>query len=88
MLQRDTNELAEVPPSSFWPPADAESLMKNAIGYAASKWMGEILLERAEGVPAVVHRFPNIMGPTSTRVDAEGEGFGHAKGCRGNLDWD
>ncbi|KAJ4370703.1 hypothetical protein N0V83_005224 [Neocucurbitaria cava] len=63
MLQRDTVELAEVPPSSFWPPADAESLMKNAIGYAASKWMGEILLERADGVPAVVHRFPNIMGP-------------------------
>ncbi|KAI9654398.1 MAG: Type I Iterative PKS [Bathelium mastoideum] len=63
MLQKDTNELAEVPPSSFWPPADAESLMKNAIGYAASKWMGEILLERADGVPAVVHRFPNIMGP-------------------------
>ncbi|KAH9865982.1 hypothetical protein J1614_008546 [Plenodomus biglobosus] len=63
MLQRDTVELAEVPPSSFWPPADAESLMKNAIGYAASKWMGEMLVERAEGVPGVVHRFPNIMGP-------------------------
>ncbi|CAH0051607.1 unnamed protein product [Clonostachys solani] len=63
MLQKDTNELGEVPPSSFWPPADAESLMKNAIGYAASKWMGEILLERAQGVPGVVHRFPNIMGP-------------------------
>lgn len=63
MLQKDTSELAEVPPSSFWPPADADSLMKNAIGYAASKWMGEILLERAEGLPAVVHRFPNIMGP-------------------------
>ena len=63
MLQKDTSELAEVPPSSFWPPADAESLMKNAIGYAASKWMGEILLERAQDVPAVVHRFPNIMGP-------------------------
>lgn len=63
MLQKDTNELAEVPPSSFWPPADADSLMKNAIGYAASKWMGEILLERVDGVPGVVHRFPNIMGP-------------------------
>jgi thioester reductase-like protein len=63
MLQKDTSELAEVPPSSFWPPADADSLLKNAIGYAASKWMGEILLERAEGLPAVVHRFPNIMGP-------------------------
>ncbi|KAF2763053.1 hypothetical protein EJ05DRAFT_459880 [Pseudovirgaria hyperparasitica] len=63
MLQKDTAELWEVPPSSFWPPSDAESLMKNAIGYAASKWMGEILLERAEGVPGVVHRFPNIMGP-------------------------
>lgn len=63
MLQKDTVDLNEVPPSSFWPPADAESLMKNAIGYAASKWMGEILLERADGVPAVVHRFPNIMGP-------------------------
>lgn len=25
--------------------------------------MGEILLERADGVPAVVHRFPNIIGP-------------------------
>ncbi|KAI1296127.1 hypothetical protein F5Y03DRAFT_398957 [Xylaria venustula] len=63
MLQKDTHELAEVPPSSFWPPADADSLMKNAIGYAASKWMGEILVERAPGVPGVVHRFPNIMGP-------------------------
>lgn len=63
MLQKDTCELAEVPPSAFWPPSDAESLLKNAIGYAASKWMGEILLERAENVPAVVHRFPNIMGP-------------------------
>jgi acyl transferase domain-containing protein/nucleoside-diphosphate-sugar epimerase/SAM-dependent methyltransferase/NAD(P)-dependent dehydrogenase (short-subunit alcohol dehydrogenase family) len=63
MLQKDTSELAEVPPSSFWPPSDADSLLKNAIGYAASKWMGEILLERAEGLPAVVHRFPNIMGP-------------------------
>ncbi|KAJ5602398.1 Male sterility NAD-binding [Penicillium hordei] len=28
MLQQDTNELAEVPPSSFWPPADADSLLK------------------------------------------------------------
>ena len=63
MLQKDTVHLAEVPPSAFWPPADAESLMKNAIGYAASKWMGEILLERAPNVPGVVHRFPNIMGP-------------------------
>lgn len=63
MLQKDTCELAEVPPSSFWPPSDADSLLKNAIGYAASKWMGEILLERAENLPAVVHRFPNIMGP-------------------------
>lgn len=63
MLQKDTAELSEVPPSAFWPPSDAESLMKNAIGYAASKWMGEILMERAEGVPGVVHRFPNIMGP-------------------------
>jgi acyl transferase domain-containing protein/thioester reductase-like protein/NADP-dependent 3-hydroxy acid dehydrogenase YdfG len=63
MLQKDTVDLAEVPPSAFWPPADADSLMKNAIGYAASKWMGEILLERAPDVPGVVHRFPNIMGP-------------------------
>ncbi|KAL1801719.1 hypothetical protein ACET3X_002061 [Alternaria dauci] len=62
MLQKDTAELGEVPPSSFWPPADAESLMKNAIGYAASKWMGEILVEQAPSVPGVVHRFPNIMG--------------------------
>lgn len=34
MLQKDTVELAEVLPSSFWPPADAESLMKSAIGCA------------------------------------------------------
>ncbi|KAL5325443.1 hypothetical protein ACEPPN_006568 [Leptodophora sp. 'Broadleaf-Isolate-01'] len=63
MLQKDTSELAEVLPSSFGPPADAESLMKNAIGYAASKWMGEILVERAACVPGIVHRFPNIVGP-------------------------
>ncbi|KAK9416795.1 putative Polyketide synthase [Seiridium unicorne] len=63
MLQKDTNGLSKVPPSSFWPPADAESLMKKAIGYAASKWVGEILPERVVGVPAVVHRFPNIIGP-------------------------
>ncbi|KAK6084425.1 beta-ketoacyl synthase domain-containing protein [Seiridium cupressi] len=49
--------------SSPSPPADAESLMKKAIGYAASKWVGEILPERVVGVPAVVHRFPNIIGP-------------------------
>ncbi|KAL9086280.1 MAG: hypothetical protein Q9165_007195 [Trypethelium subeluteriae] len=63
MLQKGTPELAEVPPSRISPPADAESLMKNAIGYAASKWVGEMLLERATSLPAVVHRFPNIMGP-------------------------
>jgi nucleoside-diphosphate-sugar epimerase/malonyl CoA-acyl carrier protein transacylase/SAM-dependent methyltransferase/NAD(P)-dependent dehydrogenase (short-subunit alcohol dehydrogenase family) len=63
MLQKDTVDLNEVPPSSITPPSDADSLMKNAIGYAASKWMGELLLEKADGVPAVVHRFPNIMGP-------------------------
>ncbi len=63
MLQRDTCELAEVPPSAIRPPSDADSLLKNAIGYAASKWMGEMLLERAAHLPAVVHRFPNIMGP-------------------------
>ncbi|KAF2122763.1 hypothetical protein BDV96DRAFT_561328 [Lophiotrema nucula] len=63
MLQKGTNELAEIPASRFSPPSDADSLMKNAIGYAASKWVGELLLERAEGLPAVVHRFPNIMGP-------------------------
>ncbi|KAI9759122.1 MAG: Polyketide synthase 19 [Chaenotheca gracillima] len=62
MLQKGTNELAEIPPSRISPPTDAESLMKNAIGYAASKWVGEMLLERASP-PAVVHRFPNIMGP-------------------------
>lgn len=62
MLQKDTNELPEIPPSGVSPPTDAESLMGNAIGYAASKWMGEMLLEHA-GTPAVVHRFPNIMGP-------------------------
>ena len=54
---------AEVPPSSFWPPAAAESLMKNAIGYATSRWMGKILLKRVEGLPAAVHRFPNIIRP-------------------------
>jgi nucleoside-diphosphate-sugar epimerase/NAD(P)-dependent dehydrogenase (short-subunit alcohol dehydrogenase family) len=63
MLQKGTQELAEVPASRFSPPADAESLMRNAIGYAASKWVGEVLLERAAGPPAAVHRFPNIMGP-------------------------
>ena len=62
MLQKDSNELPEIPPSGVSPPTDAESLMGNAIGYAASKWMGEMLLEHA-GTPAVVHRFPNIMGP-------------------------
>ena len=63
MLQKDTIDLNEVPPSSITPPSDADSLMKNDIGYAASKWMGELLFEKADGVPAVVHRFPNIMGP-------------------------
>lgn len=62
MLQKGTHELAEIPPSRISPPTDAESLMKNAIGYAASKWVGEMLLEHA-APPAVVHRFPNIMGP-------------------------
>ncbi|KAH0174845.1 polyketide synthase, partial [Aureobasidium melanogenum] len=62
MLQKDTVELYEVPPSRITPPEDAEALMKNAIGYAASKWMSELLLERA-AVPTVVHRFPNVMGP-------------------------
>ena len=62
MLQKGTHELPEIPPSAISPPTDAESLMKNAIGYAASKWMGEMLLEHA-APPAVVHRFPNIMGP-------------------------
>lgn len=41
--------------------------MKNTIRYAASKWMGEILLERAQRVPSVVHRFPNIMGPNAPK---------------------
>ena len=36
--------------------------MRNAIGYASSKWVGEVLVERA-APPGVVHRFPNIMGP-------------------------
>ncbi|CAK3779972.1 probable polyketide synthase [Lecanosticta acicola] len=67
MLQKDSNELPEIPPSGISPPTDAESLMGNAIGYAASKWMGELLLEHAakseQGPPTVVHRFPNIMGP-------------------------
>lgn len=67
MLQRDTHELPEIPASSFTPPSDATSLLKNAIGYAASKWAGEVLLERVSlssaGVPCAVHRFPNIMGP-------------------------
>lgn len=62
MLQKGTQELAEILPSSISPPTDAESLMKNAIGYAASKWVSEVLLERA-APPTVVHRFPNIMGP-------------------------
>jgi len=62
MLQKGTHELAEIPASRISPPADAESLMRNAIGYAASKWVSEVLLERA-APPAVVHRFPNIMGP-------------------------
>jgi nucleoside-diphosphate-sugar epimerase/SAM-dependent methyltransferase len=63
MLQKGTSELAEVPPSSISPPGDVESLMKSAVGYAASKWVGEMLLENVEGPPTVVHRFPNIMGP-------------------------
>ncbi|OKL62581.1 hypothetical protein UA08_02969 [Talaromyces atroroseus] len=62
MLQKGTPELFEIPPSHISPPTDVESLTKNAIGYAASKWVCEILLERAS-LPAVVHRFPNIMGP-------------------------
>ena len=62
MLQKDTHELAEIPASHFSPPNDAESLMGNAIGYAASKWVGEVLLEQASA-PGIVHRFPNIMGP-------------------------
>jgi len=63
MLQKGTPELAEVPPSSISPPGDVESLMKSALGYAASKWVGEMLLENVEGPPTVVHRFPNILGP-------------------------
>lgn len=62
MLQKGNPELAEVAPSSISPPADVDSLEKNAIGYAASKWVGEMLLENVEGPPTVVHRFPNIMG--------------------------
>lgn len=62
MLQKDTHELAEIPASQFSPRADVESLMGNAIGYAASKWVGEVLLERASP-PGIMHRFPNIMGP-------------------------
>ncbi|KAF2647846.1 hypothetical protein K491DRAFT_723083 [Lophiostoma macrostomum CBS 122681] len=62
MLRPGIYELGEIPSSRFTPPTDAESLMKSAIGYAASKWAGEVLLERAPP-PAVVHRFPNIFGP-------------------------
>ncbi|CZT51819.1 uncharacterized protein RSE6_13021 [Rhynchosporium secalis] len=63
MLQKDTSELSEVLPSSFGPPAAAELLMKNAIGCAASKLMGEIPVERSAHVPGIVYRFPNIVEP-------------------------
>lgn len=60
MLQKGTPELAELPPSIISPPGDVESLMKNAMGYAASKWVGEMLLESVEGPPLL-----STASPTS-----------------------
>ena len=57
------HKLGEIPSSRFTPPTDAYELMKSAIGYASSKWAGEVLLERAIDVPPVVHRFQDIFGP-------------------------
>ena len=67
MLQKDIVYLAEVLSSTFWLLANAESLMRNVIRYAASMWMDEILLERASDVPGVVHRFPQHHGTGCAR---------------------
>jgi nucleoside-diphosphate-sugar epimerase len=62
MLQKGSPELAELAPSSISPPTETEAMMKSAMGYAASKWVEEMLLENAEGPPTIIHRFPNIVG--------------------------
>ncbi|KAK8055589.1 hybrid PKS-NRPS PsoA [Apiospora rasikravindrae] len=67
-------ELPEVSAAGFPPPADIERENRTRMGYAASKWVSEMLLERAAAaaaldVPAVVHRAVAVLGPNAPETD-------------------
>ncbi|KAK8104542.1 ketoacyl-synt-domain-containing protein [Apiospora kogelbergensis] len=67
-------ELPEISPASFPPPTDIDVENRTRMGYAASKWVSEMLLERAAtnisiGVPAVVHRPVAVLGPDAPETD-------------------
>ncbi|KAI1126496.1 hypothetical protein F5Y10DRAFT_293756 [Nemania abortiva] len=61
-------ELPEISAAHLRPPTDIESDNRTRMGYAASKWVSEVLLERA-AVPAVVHRADAILGPDAPATD-------------------
>lgn len=63
-------ELPEVSAAPFPPPADIETENRSRMGYSASKWASEVLLERCSGdVPAVVHRAVAVLGPEAPATD-------------------
>ncbi|KAI0966399.1 hypothetical protein F4678DRAFT_484245 [Xylaria arbuscula] len=61
-------ELPEISAAQLPPPADIDTENRTRMGYAASKWASEVLLERAP-VPAVVHRADAILGPNAPATD-------------------
>ncbi|OTA89383.1 hypothetical protein M434DRAFT_14594 [Hypoxylon sp. CO27-5] len=66
----DTVPLLEVPAS---PPVP--DLLNSVDGYAASKWVSEMLLEKVatdNGLPAYIHRLAHVVGDDASELDAMG----------------
>ncbi|KAI5925273.1 hypothetical protein F4810DRAFT_718242 [Camillea tinctor] len=62
----ENNQLPETSPKQYYPPIDG------SLGYAASKWASEVLLERVSGndhVPVFVHRAVIILGEGAPDTD-------------------
>lgn len=70
VVEPDGQPLLEVPAAPAVP-----ELLNTVDGYAASKWVSEMLLEKTasdNGLPAYIHRLAHVVGDDASALDAVG----------------